>query len=459
MTQLPPGPFDHLLFGSLPRMKAAPLAFMTDAADRFGPIARLRMPWPLKALVQVSSPKLAEQVLVTNAQSFSKSRVQRSMVNLLLGDGVFLAEGDAWRRKRRVVQPAFAREKVEGYLPTILHYTDAMIDDWCRRGAVDAHTDCANLTLRVAARTLFGVQLQREVERARKAMEQVNAALDAHINSLIPLPLSVPTPAGLRLRLAALRLDKIVFKLIRQRRRGRGLGDDLLSLLLAARHEDGTPLTRRELRDEAVTAFISGTETTGLSLAWTFHLLATHPDVARRVRAEVLDVLDGASVLQPSHLGRLAFTRGVVLESMRLYPPFWHVAREARCDTELGGYFIPKGTLVLVMAHLLHRDVALFPEPERFVPERWTRELMRSLPSLAYSPFGGGQRKCVGEQFAMTELVATVAQVARRVEVSVRDQPPTPRPVATLRPEGGFEIRVAATVERAPAGAVAIPVG
>jgi cytochrome P450 len=436
----PPGPQGHPLFGSLPHMKADPLQYMAECERVYGAVVQLRLPWPLDRVVLVSDPRQAQRILLDEAESFGKSRVQKSMVELVLGEGLFLAEGATWKRQRRIVQPAFHRSAVAACVDTIAQCAEAMVESWRTQPVRDVHADAANFTLQVAARTLFGAQVADEVELARQALEAVNDALDRHMNSRLPLPLVVPTPTGLRLRRAARQLERITRVFIAKRRASPHSAHDFLSLLLAARDDDGLPLSEQSLRDEVITAFIAGTETTALALAWTLHLLARHPEAAQRARNEVEQVVGDARV-EAGHLSELRTTERVIKESLRLFPPFWHIAREARHDCELNGFHVRRGTLILVMTYLMHRNGAYFEQPDEFIPERWKDGFEQTLPAFAYCPFGGGQRKCVGTALATTELLTALATILPRVELEMPATTPGIRPTATLRPAGAISLR------------------
>jgi cytochrome P450 len=434
-----PGPRGHALFGSVLAMREDPLAYMETCQRRYGRLVRVRMPWPIRAVYQVSCPELATQILVTDADRYAKSRVQRGLVEVVLGQGLFLAEGEAWKSQRRIVQPAFRRAKVASYIDTMVDCADAMATDWPAEGQREVLSDCVRFTLQVAARTLFGARLERDVARACAAMAAVDEALQRHLHSLLPLPLTVPTPTSLRVRAATWQLERIVADFVRQRRVDRSQRDDLLSRLLEERDAQGRPLTDRQLRDEAITAFVAGTETTALALAWTLHLLALHPAHAQQIRDEVATKLPRGRV-DASTLAALHFTHQVVLEGMRLYPPFWHIAREAKCDLTLAGHHVPRGSLVLIMTYLMQRDATVFPAPSEFRPERWSKR--DALMMSAFVPFGAGRRKCVGELLAVSELVAALATIVPRVELRPGASSPRTRPGASLRPRDGIHLRV-----------------
>lgn len=443
---LPPGPPGHFLVGSLPELRRDALGYMRRCERRYGSIFRLRMPWPIEELTVVADPALARTVFLEDIDSFQRSRWTRRMSSPILGNGLLLAEGDAWRRQRRLVQPAFHHERVAGYVDDIAACAEAMIASWSDGQPRDLYAEARALTVRVAARTLFGQTLGAEAERARTALEQAVAAFDRFKRSLLPLPLAVPTPAGLQLRRATRALDLLIYRTIAQRRENRERRVDLLSLLLDARDENGAPLTDREIRDEAITMFAGSTETSASALAWACYLLASHDDVMHRIRAEVAGVV-GDGPVHLGHVARLGYVDKVVKETLRLYPPVWRTSREALNTYSLNGFAIRKGKQVVASQYLIHRNPRYFPDPERFDPARWSEDFTRSLPKFAYFPFGGGQRVCIGQAFATTVMTVTLATILARVRFETTAQKPEPKASTMLRPRAGVRL----LVRRAPA--------
>jgi cytochrome P450 len=437
-----PGPAGHPLFGSLPELRVDALGYLRECARRYGSIVRLRMPWPLGEMILVTDVALAEQIFLDDADSFRNSRMTQRMAAPILGNGLLLAEGAAWRRQRRMLQPAFARKQIASYVDDIARCSGAMSEGWEDGAQRDVYVDALACSIQIAARTLFGASLGSEAERAQRALEGAMTAFDRFKHSRLPLPLSIPTPNGLRLRRAARNLERVVYALIAQRRSSELVRDDLLATLLQARDDDGQPLSDRQIRDEAITAFAAGTETVAIALAWSFYLLACHPEVGRRIRAEAREVA-GSAALEAQHLPRLRYTDRVVRESLRMFPPVWRTSRETARDYTLHGFRIKEGAQVVVSQYLNQHDPRYFAEPERFDPERWSDDFMQSLPKFAYFPFGAGQRMCIGHSFAMTELVVGLATVARRVDFTLAGAAPKPRAGSMLRAQDGVQLRVA----------------
>jgi cytochrome P450 len=442
---LPPGPRGRLLSGHLPDLRRDPLGLYLRTAREYGDVATLR--FGFRRIHLVSHPDLVEEVLVTRARNFTKHYGLR-MNRRLLGNGLLTSEGDFWLRQRRLVQPAFSRERVASYAAVMVGYADRLTAGWRDGETRDLHADMTRLTLEIIAKTLFDADVAGQARAVGEAMAELAGAFNARFTSLLRLPAMLPTPANLRRERAARRLDGILYELIKQRRTVRGRGDLLGTLLEAADEADGTGMTDRQLRDEAMTLFLAGHETTALALSWTWHLLARHPEAAVELAEEVRAVLGGRPPAADD-LPRLRYAEMVVQETMRLYPPAYVIGRQAVEECVLGGYHIPAGGTVLMSQYVLHRDPRFFDDPERFFPGRWADGLARRLPKYAYFPFGGGPRVCIGNTFALMEAVLVVAAVARRFRFTApAGPPPRPRPAITLRPEGP----VLLTVHAAPAG-------
>ena len=437
---VPPGPKGHLFGGNLLEFAGDPLGFLTGCARGYGDVARLRFMGQTFHLF--SHPDLIEYVLVKNNKNFRKSALLRRN-RRLLGDGLLLSEGDFWRRQRRLAQPAFHRNRIAAYGEVMSSYAERTLDGWRNGREIDVHEEMMRLTLEIVAKTLFDADVAAEVGEIGGAMEVVLEDF-ARQRSLIRVPKSVPTPGNVRFERAAKKLDGIVSGIVRERR-GSGEPDrgDLLSMLMLAEDEDGGRMNDGQLRDEVMTLFLAGHETTANALSWTFWLLSRNPGAEAKL-AEELEGALGGSTPTVEDLPRLPYTERVVKESMRLYPPAWNTAREAKTDCEVGGYPMPAGTTAMLSPWVMHRDPRYYEGPERFDPDRWTEAFEGELPRFAYFPFGGGPRMCIGMGFALTEARLILATVARRFRLElVPGQEVVPYPSITLRPKGGIRMRVA----------------
>ncbi len=434
-TLVPPGPKGRLLTGNLAELRRDTLAVLTRCAREYGDVAAVR--FGLTRALVLSHPRLIEEVLVTNARNFRKHFGVR-VLRASFGNGLLTSEGEFWLRQRRLISPAFGRERVAAYAPVMVGLADRLTSAW-RDGEVrDVHADMTRLTLEIIARVVFGANVGEQAVAVGEAIAVLADGAVKRLNSIFRLPHVIPTPANLRRRRAGARLDAILYDIIRKRRESKEGGDDLLGVLVRACDEDdGSRMTDRQLRDEAFTLFVAGHDTTALTLTWGLYLLAHHPDAARALEAELDGVLAGRAPAA-GDLPRLRFTEGVVREVMRLYPSAYAIGRQAIAPCEVGGYPLPAGGTVIMSQWVVHRDPRWYDEPERFRPERWADGLERRLPKCAYFPFGGGPRVCVGNHFALMEAALVLASVVRnwRVSVPAGEAPVRPGPMVTLRPAG-----------------------
>lgn len=436
----PPGPRGQFIVGSLPAMQADWLGTMRSLQQQHGPVVRVPMPMGMKPMILISAVPEIEAVFATRAAVFRKPLMER-VVAPILGDGLLLSERDVWRRQRRLANPSFHRQYIAQYAKKMAVAADAMLANWPEYGEREVYEDATDFALQVAASTMFGAELGPGARELGDVLSYAVDGFDAYFNSKVLLPPWLPTPTTRRMLEGAARLRNMICDLIKARRSQQCDGADLMGMLMSARDDQGVALTQLELLDQLVTLFLAGAETTAVSLAWTLQLLATHPDVAERVRIEIASVCGGAAP-GPEHMRGLVLTTQVIKEAMRLYPPPWLLGREALEDCKLGGYDIEAGSQVYSCTYWLHRDPTYYPEPERFMPERWNEDLARSLPRFAYLPFGAGQRICIGQQFAMLELCCAVAAVLPRYELAPTKAAPELHPAFTLRPRGGLRLRM-----------------
>jgi len=407
---LPPGPKGTLIGGNIGQVGPRRVDFFLDLARTYGPLASFRVGrW---RLFLASDPDLIQQVLVTDAKHYIKHFGVRTF-KPVLGNGLVTSEGDFWLRQRRLIQPAFLKARVLSYVPAMVELTNAMLECWSPGKSVDVESEFSALTSAIALKTLFGLEAQGDRERLDGSLRLAFDLLTARLDWPIQVSLWLPTLANLRLRRAIAALTRVVDGFIAAGRARRPPGNDLLSTMIAAQHEDGTLMSDRQLRDEAMTLYLAGHETTALALAWTWYLLSQHPRAEEKLANEWGRVLNGRAP-GADDLAALPYTAAVIAESMRLYPPVYALGREATTDLELGGYRVKRGYTVLMSQWVNHRDPKYFPEPERFSPERWEDGLEKRLPRFAYYPFGGGQRMCVGSHFANVEAAIVLAIVGQK---------------------------------------------
>ena len=420
--------------------RSNPLGLLEGWAREYGDIFRWRTLHFF--VVFVNHPDLVEKVLVSESRNYMKGRGLQANRELF-GNGLLTSEGDSWLRQRRLMQPAFHRERIAAYADTMIEQGRRLAESWRGGETRDVHADLMRATLEIAATTLFGTSVSDSDAAQISGALNTLMSLNSSPRRLFPLLRALPTRANRSYTRAVRQLDKVVYALIARRRAELGENDtDLLSMLLTARDEDGSRMTDLQLRDESVTLLLAGHETTALALSWTLYLLAQNPDVADQLAAEMDAVLAGRAPTLDD-VPRLVFTAKILKESMRLYPPAWGVVRMCPAACSLGGYRIPKRASVILSQWVMHRDPRYFPEPTRFHPARWTDSFERDLPRFAYFPFGGGPRLCIGAAFATMEATLVLAILAQRFRFHLD---PTcevvPQPSITLRPKNGLRLRL-----------------
>jgi cytochrome P450 len=416
-VNLPPGPKGHFLVGCLPELSRDFLGFLTSCAREYGDIV------PVNAaghrLVIVSHPDAIEEVLMARAPHLSKSTRLKQHLFPVIGEGILLSEGDLWLRQRRLMQPAFHPQRVAGYGELMVRFAELAMADWKDGDTRDIHAEMMAVTQAIVAKTLFDIEINDAMHRIGEALQLAMAAFLWRDAGFIRLPDWVPTRARARRRNAVARLDQVVYDIITTRRASADDRGDLLSILLHAQDAaDGSRMSDRQVRDEVVTLFLAGQETTALALSCTWYLLARHPEVEARLEAEFAAVLGGRPPTL-ADLPRLPYTEMVIKESMRLYPPAYAVFRRVADPCEVAGYRIERETTLVMPEWVVHRDSRWFENPEEFRPSRWETGLATRLPRYAYFPFGGGMRRCLGNTWAMMEARLVLATIGQRFRFSL----------------------------------------
>lgn len=448
MTPLlrPPGPKSRGLIGNFPLGSADPLALYTQWARQYGDILYYR--FLSRHIYFLNSPELVKYALLTNYQNFIKGDPLR-LNRRIFGNGLLTNEGDSWLQQRRLIQPAFHRNKIQSYGDTMVTFTERMVAGWQDGAALDIHQEMMRLGLKIVAKVLFNVEIAADTDRVSTALNTVQDLSSGGRMLLPPIFRLLPTADNLRYRRAARELDDVVYGLIRDRRANGQVADDLLYALLQVKNEAGQSMPDRQLRDEVMTLLLAGHETTAVSLSWTWYLLSHNPDVEQKLWSELRRVLNGRSP-GIEDLAELPYTDRVIKEAMRLYPPVWAVVRTCVKECEIGGYQVPSGSTVFMSQWVMHRDPRFYDQPEQFNPDRWLDSHAKEIPKFAYFPFGGGPRTCIGASFATMEAVLVLATIAQNYQVRVvQDQPIAPVPTMTLRPRHGIQVIVTRRSERA----------
>ena len=440
---LPPGPKGNFLLGSAPELAHDWPGFCARCARDYGDVAFyrfLRVP-----ICQFTHPDDIETVLVRHASNFHKSR-DYAALEFILGRGLLTNEGHSWQTQRQLIQPTFRHENISAYAEIMAASAAAHLARWRDRQTCNLHHEMADLTLDIVSKSLFGSKVSQDTAAIGREIAAVMDRFFSQAALSFLLPDGFPIPKSPRLLKSRRHLYEVIFSIIRARRESPAPATDLLQTLLTAADDDGQRMNDVQLRDEIMTLFLAGHETTSNALTWTWYLLAQNPEIERALHSELDRVLGGRA---PgfADLPRLPYAEMVVKESMRLYPPAWGIGRRALRSFDIRGYHIPKGTNVFILQWLVHRDPRFYPDPLRFDPERWRSDPVRNgvLPRFAYFPFGGGPRVCIGAGFAMMEATLLLATIAQRYRFTLLPDPPVvPFFSITLRPKQGLPVRIEA---------------
>jgi cytochrome P450 len=434
----PPGPKGIPLIGSLREFRGDPPGFLLRIAREYGEIVHFTAGG--QRIFLIDQPEWIKDVFVTHQSNFKKSRMLER-ARTLLGDGLLTSEGEFHKRQRRLVQPAFHRDRLIGYAASMVEYGARHREHWQNGAALDVDQEMMRLTLAIVGKTLFSADIEKDTSEIATSLGTLMEVFNFMLLPFSEYLEKTPLPITRRFNKARAALDDVVYRLIRERRASNIDQGDLLSMLLLAVDEgDGTGMTDAQVRDEALTLILAGHETTANALTWTWYLLSQHPEVEQRMHEEIDRVL-GDRLPAFDDFPRLPYTESVFAESMRLYPPAWAIGRRAKADYEIAGYTIPAQSILILSPYVTHRNSKWWPAPERFDPSRWTPEARDSRPKFAYFPFGGGARVCIGERFAWLEGVLLLATIAQRWRFRlVPGHPVAHQALITLRTRHGMKM-------------------
>jgi cytochrome P450 len=424
------------IVGVLPQFRRNPPQFLQSLLRDHGDLVHFRL--GPQDIYLVSNPEWIKDILVTNQTNFTKSRfLERAKV--LLGEGLLTSEGEFHRRQRRLVQPAFHRDRLVGYASAMVECAARTREEWTDGAQLDLSREMMRLTLAVVAKTLFSADVTADADNIGAALTQVMILFDMVLMPFSEWIEKLPLPQIRRFEKARDFLDKTIYGIIADRRASKEDKGDLLSMLLLAQDEDGgAGMSDKQIRDEALTLFLAGHETTANALMWSWYLLSQNPAAAAKFYDEVDRVL-GDRLPTFDDLPRLKYTEGVFAESMRLYPPAWVIGRRSKTEYTIGPYTLPSRSILMMSPYVVHRDPRWFPDPERFDPDRWLQPDDR--PKFSYVPFGGGTRVCIGERFAWTEGVLLLATVAQKWRFKlVPGHPVATAALITLRAKHGMKM-------------------
>jgi len=443
--RIAPGPPGYPLVGNLLEFRHDVLKLGVDAARDYGDVVRFRLGPHVIHLI--NHPNHVEHVLVHNQANYDRATRSAAQIALVCGQSLLTTSGAIWLRERRLVQPALQQRSVGAFVSIMTSATAAMLDRWsshARDGRpLDVASELSRLTYTIVGKALFGADVSRDADVVERALSTLLDLTYERLERLINLPLWIPSPGNRRFHEARLAIDRVVYRIIRERREGHRDHADLLAHLLRAVDDGGSRgMTSTQLRNETLTLLLSGHETTASALSWTLFLLATHPEIERRLRSEVAAVIGKAREPSLEEISHLEYTGMVLNEALRLYPPIWVLERRAIAGDVIGGYHIPAGSTVVVSPFILHRHEAFWPDPGSFDPERFAGAQTAGRPAHAYLPFGAGPHQCVGAHFAALEARIILVMLTQRYRLELMPDPPVePKAGITLRLRHGLHMR------------------
>lgn len=440
-----PGPKQFIGWDSVQAVMKNPAEYLLSLSQEYGEIVKFRM--LSDHFVSIQKPDHVSEVLVKQASKFEKAGRDRAAMDVLLGLGLVTSEGDLHKRQRKLVQPAFRKKRIAMYADAMCRQTEKLLDHWKEGDSFDMSEEMMQLTMYIITDTMFHIDVSDEAKRVGDSIAVLQEVMQNRLRAPVMLPTWVPTPEHRRALKAKKYLNDLIRSMIETRREEEaeeGWVDhgDLLSILLQA-HEDGESMSDQQVIDELQTLFVAGHETTSNALTWTWYLLSQHPDVEAKMHEEIDRVLQGRPVTFDD-LMHLPYTMQVIKESMRIYPPVWTLnVRQAKEAVEFDGYHLPAGTMVFIPPYVVHRNPEVFPEPERFDPERFTEEEEANRHRHAFIPFGAGHRICIGNSFAMMEAALIVARLAQSYRFRLNPgQTVEINPQVTMSVKGGLRMTV-----------------
>ncbi|RNB87542.1 cytochrome P450 [Brevibacillus panacihumi] len=442
MEQITAGPKGLPISGNVLAFRRDTLKFIRDAAKEYGDVVHFRF-GPKRHVYMLNNPDMIKEVLVTKQAHFRKGKGLQ-VARAVVGDGILTSEGKKHIRQRRLMQPAFHRDRIAGYADAMVRQGVELMEDWKDGEVRDIHQDMMKVTLAIITETMFGKTVKEGADKIGHAIDVGLKYVSTKATSFIDIPLSVPTRSNREFVESSEVLDKTIYGLIEERRKSTGNHTDLLAMLLAARDEDdGQGMTDEQVRDEVMTIFVAGHETTANTMSWIFYLLATHPEAEQKLHDELKSVL-GGRLPTVEDIPNLTYVNLIISETLRLYPAAWTINREVVEPVEIGGHTYEPGDTLMMSQYVMHRQEKYFEDPDEFRPERFAGDLLKRIPAYAYFPFGGGPRICIGNNFALMEaalLLATIAQ-RYRLRLAEPDQKVELEPVVTLRPKNGLPMRL-----------------
>lgn len=445
--EYPPGPKDVFPYSTARKFLRDPLNTLNTISQNYGDISYFK--FGKLNVYFLNHPNYIEDVLVANHKNFIKSRGLQ-VSKRLLGSGLLTSEGEYHDKQRQLIQPTFYPNRIKSYAEIMVKKTLNLCHNWKEGTELDIQKEMTHLTLEIICKAVLGYDIKPEDDQIGDSlltcMNYFNRLLMPFGELIEKIPI---LPINKGFKTAKENLDGIVFKMINEHRikleKNENKENDLLFTLLKSQYDtvEGVQMSDQQLRDEVMTIFLAGYETTANALTWTFYLLSEHPAIDARLEKEIYSVIDNKLNVSFDDIQKLGYTTNVLTESMRLYPPAWALGRQAINDCKIGKYIIPSGSIILMSQYVMHRNPLYFPDPDAFFPDRWTDEFKKNLPRFSYFPFGGGIRSCVGEPFAWMETILIIAIINRLWKMnSLSSNKVILKPLATLRPKYGMRLKI-----------------
>lgn len=439
-----PGPKNIVFSKELRLIKDQPLQFLEYLNKNFPGITQI------KALhlniVFITDPKYIRCVLQTNQKHYVKSAIYNKL-KLILGDGLVTSEGDLWKRQRKLIQPSFHKQTIYNLFDTMLSSTNEMISEWKevakKDGKLDFSEEMMQVTLDIISKTMLGAEVKSDAKIVRNSLHYIGNQVNVKTKRLIDFPLWIPTSSNIKFKKERKVLDDIIYKIINTRKKEGNNKGDLLDMLMLSKYEDtGETMPPKLLRDEIMTVFTAGHSTTANALTWTFYLISQYPEVFKKLKKEVDDVV-GKGEITFQHLQQLKYTKACFNESMRLFPPVWIFGRKALEDNWMGDYLIKKGTNVLISPYIVHRSSEFWKNADTFDPDRWETEEVKEMDKYVYFPFAAGPRMCIGNNFALFEADIIITKVIQNFDFEYAGAaPPEVYPSTILRVKDGLPMKI-----------------
>jgi len=437
------GPKGQFILGSAKEFRADPLAFCCKMEREYDGFCKVQL-GPVQG-VFVSDPEIIKQVLATKNKSFVKGSQYKELKHFLK-DGLLTSEGETWFKQRRLAQPSFYKKTVETFFDIMLKYSKRIVGEWTEKGSFEALPSMNALTLAAIGEAVFNRDLTKDASSIGENLGFMIEETNTRMWNIVNWPIWFPTPNNKKFNKGGKIIDEVVFDLIKERRSQKGGEGNLTQMLLDAEDADtGEKMNDQEVRDELMTIFVAGHETTALALSWSMYLIAQHPEVESKIREELKTIV-GDKKLTVDMVWKLEYIRAVLDEVMRLYPPAWIIGRVSTEEVDLGKFKMEKGRDIIISPYAVQNSEKLWDNPTEFNPDRFLGEKKKSIHKYAYFPFGGGPRICIGEQFAIMEMVIALATIYQSGKPILKEQNVEKQPLVTLRPKTNIQFDWSTTI-------------